>query len=192
MSKLPRALAWLWTSLNQQIPPPSGDGVIGRTYSTAAEEGTIWTLAIDPGSEINPFSLRLANAFNDGEPMYFEPVFQKYGNGSLELDGIGMAQPGGPPVTLEVRGGVPSSTGAVGASFGKDEVVLPHGIVVYLSLPEFRRDQVAFDSIGEAQLAVQVPLGTPAIDIYLQAFGEDSMGNQYQLYSNGLKMTIVP
>ncbi len=66
--------AWRWTSLNQQVNRPNGDGVTGAFYDTAGQAGSTWFLDVDPATATNPFSIRITNSAGQLLPIEVLPA----------------------------------------------------------------------------------------------------------------------
>lgn len=181
--------SWMWTSLNQQVAPPNGDGVIGMTYAVPPdEEGMLWTLDINAGHSRNPFSVKLNDKDAGWLPMFFDPVFVIYGSGPIHFFGTGLPQAGGPGFTLEAVNANPNALGLLFISLNKTEVQFPGGYVLYVDLPFLLTVNMSFDGTGSFSLPAYISSGTPGIDLYMQTF---ALVKPLE-HSNGLKVTVLP
>ena len=188
--------AWMWTSINQQVPYPQGDGITGAAYSTTGEEGTIWTLDFDPGSPQNPFSTRLMDVNGGWLKLRHEPVFLAYGSGPIDLSGTGLPKAGGAPVTMSAVNAPPSALGAFLFSPAPAQLAFPQfQIIAYIDPTFATQYSLWFDNSGQWSQSFAVPAGMPATFLYCQAFALDvpnwpALGSVQ--HSNGLRVRIIP
>jgi hypothetical protein len=178
----------MWTSLNQQVKPPAGDGVTGITYPTAGEEAVLWTLDIDAGVTHNPFSVKLNDKDGNWLPMFIDPVFMAYGAGPISFGGTGLPKAGGNAFKLQAIGATPNTAGLLLISAEMTDIPFKNGVVLYVNTPFLVIFNMYFDGTGSFVLPAAIPSGMFGIDLFMQTFSLTGPPE----HSNGLRMTVIP
>ena len=183
-----------WASIVPDHPSdPLCGNIIGLPLNTTGEEGKVWSLDMDPGATNNPFSIRLVDSAGVVLPLYWEPMFVRYGHenpGLHALGGRGLPRSGSPVMEFEIRDAPPLQTALLMLSANPADQQLPFGGPLLVQPPAIFQRIVPVDANGQALLSFDLASQTVGGTGFVQSIATIAGGGVS--VSNGLQITLTP